>query len=356
MATSFGILGRTALLLDGDLRHSWGRPKERALLGALLVHAGRWVSTDMLIRWTWPDEASTPQAATLHHYATNIRRWLRQVPARPTLHAENGGYCLEVDKSLIDYYQFGRLVSEARGQVGRHNHDRAAELATHALALWRGTPLEDLDGEPARAWRTRVEHDDLLPANLLLLDALLELGRNEEVLARLAELQTDYRLDATLATRRMSALHGLARFGEESSYYFAIRREFLGENDEQAAEYVRQHHERLRADGGHAASGPRREPTGPPRQLRQDLVDFVDRTDLLVAIDEATTNTAGQHTGGVVILDGMAGVGKTALAVHWAHQARHRFPDGDFYIDLNGFSDDARVEPSTVVDELLAAL
>jgi tetratricopeptide (TPR) repeat protein/DNA-binding SARP family transcriptional activator len=352
VSTTFGILGRTALLIDGDLRQSWGRPKERALLGALLVHAGRWVSADTLIRWTWPDEAPAPQAPTLHHYATNIRKWLRQMPAMPTLHAEKGGYCLEVDKSLIDYNEFGRLVSEARGRAGQHDYGRAAELATQALSLWRGIPLEDLDGEPARAWRIRVEHDDWLPANLLLLDALLELERHEEVLARLADLQTDRPLDATLATRRMSALHGRVRSAEAMSYYIAVRRQLLADGDDQAADYVRQHRERLLAGAQQPAGAPSREPIGPPRQLRHDLADFVGRTDLLAAIDEATANTAGS----VVILDGMPGVGKTALAVHWAHRARSRFPDGDFFIDLNGFSDNARIEPPTVVDEFLVAL
>lgn len=356
--TTFGILGKTALLIDGGLRDEWGRPKERAVLGALLLHAGRWVSVDTLIQWAWPEETTLPRnrAPTFHHYATRIRKFLLRLPSPPTLYSENGGYRLDVDKSLIDYYQFSGLLVEARAHARRRAPQQTVELVRQALGLWRGRPLEDLAGEPAQVWRMRVIQDEWLAANATLLTALIDLGEFDEVLSRLGDLQTDHPHDVTLATLRLSALHGLSRHADETAYYFNARRRLLHDGDDPAAEHLRRHHEGLLARATQLDASPHAEPVIAPRQLRHDIADFVGREDLLAALDTAATDRAGETASGVVILDGMAGVGKTALAMHWGHRSRQRFPDGDFYVDLNGFSDTARISPSTVVDDFLIAL
>ena len=356
--TTFGILGRTALLIDGTVHENWGRPRERAVLGALLVHAGRWVSVDTLIQWAWPEETAHPRnrGPTFHHYTGRIRKWLRQTSLQPTLHPGNGGYRLDVDKSLIDYYRFTGLLADSRAHAKRHDARLAAESTQRALDLWRGRPLDDLAGEPARAWRLRVVQDDWLGAHRALLAALLELHEFDDVLTRLGELQTDHPNDVTLATQRMSALHGLGRYPDETAYYFAVRRRLQHDGDQSASEHVRRHHENLLARMGGPSPAPHTAPTITPRQLRHDVPDFVGREDLLAELDAAVTNRDGQTTSGVVVLDGMAGVGKTALAKHWGHRARRHFPDGDLYMDLNGFAESATVPHSTVVDEFLIAL
>src|SRR5262245_56932428 len=110
----FGILGRTALLIDGSLQEGWATPRERAILGALRVNAGRWVSVDTLIEWAWPEDTAQPRnlGPTFHTYAGRIRKWLRQMPSHPALNTGNGSYLLDVDKSLIDYHQFTALLHE----------------------------------------------------------------------------------------------------------------------------------------------------------------------------------------------------------------------------------------------------
>lgn len=352
----FGILGRTALSVDGVLRETWGRPKERAVLGALLVHAGRWVPVDTLIEWAWPEEKAQPRnrVPTFHTYAGRIRKWLRQMPSQPVLEPGNGGYRLGVDKSLIDYYRFTALLGEARVLAKEHDFRQAAESARSAVDLWRGRPLDDLAGEPARAWRLRVVQDDWLGANRTLLTALLALHEFDEALTRVGELLTDHPSDVILATQRMTALCGLDRHEDETAYYFAVRRRLHHDGDESAMEHVRRHHESLRAGPGPV---PRAEPVLVPRQLRHDVVDFVGREGLLAALDAAVTGRAGGTTSGAVVIDGMAGVGKTALVKHWGHRARKHFADGDLYVDLNGYgAEDDTVSPSTVVDEFLLAL
>src|SRR6476469_1771481 len=355
----FGVLGRTALLIDGVVIDHWGRPRERAILGALLIQAGRWVSVDALIDWAWPAENAQPlnRGPTFHTYAVRIRKWLRQMPVPADLDPGNGGYRLNVDKSQIDYYRFTALLGEARAHAKQRDSQKAVACARRALNLWRGRPLDDLAGEPARAWRQRVVQDDWLGANRTLLAALLDLHDYDEVLTRTGELQADHPNDVTLATQRMSALHGLGRYEDETAFYFAVRNRLRDDGDDSAAGYLWRHHEGLRTSGG-PSSVPVAEPVLVPRQLRHDIADFVGREALLRALDAAATDQAGRMAGGVVVVDGMAGVGKTALVKHWGHRARRHFPDGDLYVDLHGFAEDTAVTvpQSTVVDDFLIAL
>lgn len=355
---TFGILGRTALRIGGVLREDWAAPRVQAVFATLLVHAGYVVSVNTLLEWAWPQEKPVPKdpVSTFHTYATRIRRSLQRVSYPSTLHAGNGGYRLEVDKSLIDLHQFRDLSARARGCARQRDPESAVEYAEQSLELWRGRPVDGLSSEPAQAWRHRVMRDEWLPANTTLIEALVAIEEFDYALARLNDLQPDHSLDVNLVKLRLSALHGLSRSAEATTYYFSLRRRLLEEGDEQAADHVRAHYENLRVQPRPAGPVRLGDTGNPPRQLPHDIVDFVGRTDLLRALDAASTRPLGEPSSGVVILDGTAGVGKTALAVHWGHLARHRFPDGDFFVNLNGFSDGGQVNQSTVVDDLLIAL
>lgn len=359
MGVTCGILGGTALLINGRLQEDWGRPRERAVLATLLVHAGRWVPIDTLIEWGWSEDEPPPlnPTQTFHNYATRIRRWLVPLPSSPALQPGNGAYRLEVDRSRIDYNQFRALMTEARAQARSDNPKRALELAEQALGLWRGLPLEGLNSEPAIAWRRRVVQNEWIPAQVTLLRALVDIKEFDDALVRLDDLQADYSNNLSLAKLRLSVLHGLGRHTDGYTYYIDTRRRLLGEHaDEQAADNLRHHYESLKT---FAPYPPVHRPVAPdvvPRQLPHDIADFVGRTDLLAALDAATTTPSGEWAGGVVVLDGMAGVGKTALTTRWGHHARNRFPDGELYADLNGFADSPKVEPAAVIDDFLLTL
>lgn len=350
---AFGILGPTALRIDGVLRENWGTPRLQAVLATLLAHAGRPVPIATLMEWAWPGEKPVPinPASTFHTYATRIRRRLQQLSCPANLYASNGRYRLEVDRSLIDYHQFRELVTLARTHIRDGDHERVVDYAGQALALWRGRPLDDLSSEPAEAWRTALVRDEWLPANVLVLEALLANRAFDQALARLNELQVSHGGDVGLAKLRMSALHGMGRSSEATTYYFRVRHRLLNDGDDQGAGHVRQHHELLRATP--VTQAPRNLPS-PPRRLPRDVAEFVGRTGLLAELEDATKSS--DDAGGLVILDGMPGVGKTALAVHWGHHARNRFPDGALFASLNGFSGGYAVSQSTVVDDFLTAL
>ncbi|HEY8473021.1 MAG TPA: helix-turn-helix domain-containing protein [Natronosporangium sp.] len=94
-----------------------------------------------------------------------------------------------------------------------------------------------------------------------------------------------------------------------------------------------------------------------PRQLPADVPGFIGRRTELAHLDQLLTARAGRSaTVTIAAITGTAGVGKTALAVHWAHRARHRFPHGQLYADLRGFSPDPPVPPERILDGYLTAL
>jgi tetratricopeptide (TPR) repeat protein len=354
----FGILGRTALRIGGDLDWGWGTPRIRAMVAALLVHAGRPVSVDALLAWVWPDEDALPQnpTATFYTYATRIRKILQHVVPPSALRAENGSYCLDVEKSLIDYGQFQIRIVQARERARAEDYQNAVDLADSAIALWRGRALDDLSSEPAKAWRLRVLRDDWIPANIIYIQALLEIGDFDRALSRLDDLKADYDEDVTLAKLRLSTLQRLARYPDATAYYMGMRRLFRENADDQAAEDLRAHYENLRVTAEQVRVGAFDEvDVLSPRQLPHDTAHFVGREHLLHELDTAARGEI-EDAGGVVVIEGMAGVGKTTLAIRWAHRVRHFFPGGHFFVNLNGFSDGRSVPHATVVDEFLMAL
>lgn len=351
MDTILGILGTTTLYVDGEPDETWGKPRERALLATLAVHAGRVVPLETLLRWAWPDESRTPAnlGPTFHTYANRIRRALERLPSPPVLRAGQGGYRLDIDRSRIDLHRFRHLMAQAREHVKRDPR-RVVELVEESLALWRGVPLADLSSEPAQAWRTALLHNEWLAAHTTMVSALLDLDRHEEAITQLDELHADHPSDVTLANLRLTALYGRRRFAEGLAFYLATWRRLRDDGDEQSIEHLRRHHAALATE--HTTPDTPR-PLLVPRRLPRDRVDFVGRRDELTALDEATAGRAGA----VVIIDGLGGVGKTTLAVHWAHRARDRFPDGCLFVDLRGYTEgSAAVSPAAVVDELLLEL
>ena len=349
MDAILGVLGTTALLLDDGPTDTWGKPRERAVLATLLVHAGQVVPADKLLRWVWPQDKPVPlnTSATLDTYVSRLRRALAQLPSPPSLRATAGGYRLDVDRARIDVHQFTSLVAEARAYAGR-DPGRVVGLVECAFWLWRGLPLADLSSAPAQAWREDLLRNEWLAAHRIRVTALIDLGRHDEAVAALDELLTDFPDDVELTTLRLTALYGLRRHVDATRCYLSTWRRFRADGDEHAAHVLRQHHTALMAT--HPAPAVPR-PTRSPRQLPSDVDDFVGRRAELAALDEAVAAATG-----VLVLEGVGGVGKTALAVHWARRQRSRFPDGQLFANLAGNAGRARVEPATVVDDFLIAL
>jgi DNA-binding SARP family transcriptional activator/tetratricopeptide (TPR) repeat protein len=328
----FVILGRTALHADGrpvDL----GAAKQRALLAMLLFHVRAPVRTDALLHQLWGDQP-TPRS-NLYALVSRIRRVLDDIGRPDALIRVDSGYRLDLDPELVDFHRFRRLVGRARGATPAE----AAALLAEAIGFWRGEPLADLRGPYTEQLRNHM-HDELVEAHKLLADHELALGRPHRVLARLEPFVLDRDLDEALAEYWIRALADTGRVDDARAFAIQFRKRFRR----------RLHTESRVVMPVSPGAGAAPRPAAPvPRQLPMDVVDFTGHDDLLRDIDDA----AGAS---VVVLSGMPGVGKTTLAVHWAHRNRGRFPDGQLYLNANAFGTGPDLEPGRALGRLLAAL
>jgi tetratricopeptide (TPR) repeat protein len=323
------------------------------MLGALLLHPNRAMPVAELIEWAWPDgKEPVDPVKTLYSYAWRVRNALRRMDSPPELVGADGTYRIEVEQGEIDLFAFRAVVENAR-RAG--DHEQASRILTAALDMWADRPLADLYGERAANWRLWADTELWLPAQDLLLQELSALGRFDQVLHRIAELPATRQVALPLVKRKLEALYGQSRYREANSYLLQMRKQLRQDGDQDEADDLLRFNEALQR-GPAPIVTEERVVTATPHLLRRDIEDFTGRDDLLRRLDEVTATPSGDTTPGVVVLDGAAGVGKTALAVHWAHRAATRYPGGVLYLNLGGFSHGPRVEATEAVDEFLTVL
>jgi DNA-binding SARP family transcriptional activator/tetratricopeptide (TPR) repeat protein len=354
--TEFRLLGPVQLHTDGGTP-SLGPPKQRNVLAALLVDAGRPVPTDILVDRVWDDSPPVEARNALYAHIMRIRRLLAKVAGdgEHTVRLERrpGGYALEVDPDLVDYHRFRRLVDQARDpQTGDHQR---AELLRGALELWRGVPLADLAGEWVERVRTGWQQQHL-EAVLAWARSELLAGEPGLVIDRVRDLATEHPLVEPLAAVLMRALHAAGRHAEALDAYAKLQyrlAEALGADP--SSELQQLHQAILRGDLAPPVSPPTEAAAVLPAQLPADVSRFTARTAELIELDKALTGADGLPR--PVIITGTAGVGKTALAVHWAHRVRDRFGDGQLYVNLRGFDPSGAVmSPAEAIRSFLDAM
>jgi len=364
----FRVLGPVEVWVDGrpvDL----GTAKRRALLAALLIDVGRSVDVDTLVDRVWDEAVPVQVRNTLYAHLSRLRGVLAQVAdatGEPVaLERRSGGYALHVDPDRVDLHRMRRLADLAR--TGNLPDERRAELLREALALWRGEPLAGLAGR----WMSQVRqglHQQRIDVAGHWAGVALGLGEPAALIGPLTALAGEYPLVEPLTGALMRALVAAGRAPQALDCYAALRLRLAEElGVDPGAELQRLHRAILRGETEPAAADPVPpvSPGGPgpqaatvPALLPLDVRGFTGRTSELAQLD-ALLDAAGEQPTAVVIsaIAGTAGVGKTALAVHWAHLVRHRFPDGQLYVNLCGF-DPARppVEPGEALRGFIEAL
>jgi DNA-binding SARP family transcriptional activator/tetratricopeptide (TPR) repeat protein len=336
-----------------------GEPRQRAVLAALAVEAPHTVSAEALVDRVWGEAPPRQARRALHAHLSRVRALLATAsgletgtaPAR--LLRSSGGYALDVDPRQVDVLQFRQLLAWARDRSARPAV-RAARLR-QALALWQGPPLAGVTGAWAERMRQAWEQDRL-EATLAWADAEVAAGNATAVLGRLTELAAEHPLLEPATAVLMRAAHAAGRGAEALAHYDAIRRRLRDElGADPAAELRALHRTVLRGDTppGDEPAAPAADGADPaPAQLPPAPCTFIDRAAELAALDGATRDGGPP----VVVISGTAGVGKTALAVHWAQSARSRFPDGQLYVDLRGYDAEQPLNPADVLAAFLTAL
>ncbi|WP_405724493.1 tetratricopeptide repeat protein [Streptomyces sp. NBC_00028] len=350
-----------------------GPGRQRAVLAALVVDAGRWVSMSTLIDRVWGEDVPAQARPSLYAYISRIRRTLKGlVPSGgagtdtvPQLRRGPGGYVLDVPPADVDLLRFRQLVEQARVQ-DRTDAERVVMLRA-ALGLWRGEPLAGLAG----AWAERTRGSwvqERIEATRVWADAELRLGRPAEVIGTLTGQVAEYPLVEPLTVALMRALQLAGRGPEALTLYTVLQKRLAEELGTDPGSEAQQAHQAILRD---APVLPARSAAAlvegvaeaalyhtVPAQLPLRTAAFTGRNTELAFLDNLLTATTEPSAAAVVaVVWGTAGVGKTALAVHWAHGVTDRFPDGQLYVNLRGFDPSgAAVTPDRAVRGFLEAM
>jgi DNA-binding SARP family transcriptional activator len=350
------VLGTMDVRIDGEDRTP-SAPKVRSALAVLLMQANHVVPVARLIEELWDEEPPRLARKTVQTYMYQLRQRLA-LPAAyarpPVLETHPSGYTLRLEPPEMDLWVFQAAVALARREYERGDHVRVAALLREALSLWRGEVLCDVDAGTMLAARIARIDEVRIEALELLYEAELILGRHREVLGELTELTAQYPLHEEFTAQLMTAAHRAAQRGTALEAFSRLRTRLIDQLGLEPSPRLHQ----LQHDVLNRASSwpPPAEPVSvAPRRIAHlppDIEDFAGRTRELQQLKELGQPAPAATAPRLVVLLGMAGSGKTTLAVHAAHALKESFPDGQLYAVLRD-SDGTPLDPADVLRAIL---
>lgn len=336
----FRLLGDIGVQIDGTAVEL-GHPRQRVVLAVLLVDVNRIVSVERIIDRIWGTQPPQRAREALYSYLSRLRRVVAGADGVDIVH-HSGGYQLVADPDTVDLHRFRALVARAR----QSSDDTAATLFAEALELADGVPFGNLESTWLDTVRVLLAQERLA-AELDRNEVQLRRGRHGELLPDLTARAGEHPLNEQLAGQLMRALHAGGRPADALAVYADLRTRLVEELGTDPSPELRQLHQRLlAADAGYAADDDEK-PTVVPRQLPAPPGLFAGRAAELKMLDELLDPVAGSR---IAVISGVGGLGKTRLALRWAHEHADRFPDGQLYVDLRGFDP---VEPPVPVEVAL---
>ncbi|MEO3750183.1 BTAD domain-containing putative transcriptional regulator [Streptomyces sp. B6B3] len=349
----FLVLGPLEIRWDARRDTVPGRLR-RILLGVLLARANQSVPADVLVDVLWGERPEERARQRLHLHVHRLRAVLGD-PERLSHGPE--GYRLRVVPGELDAERFESLVAEGL-EVAGGDPRRAVEVLREALGLWRDVPFADLDIPLLTDWAHELAERRLVACEALF-EAEVACGRSAAVAGELATLVREHPLRERLHGLLMIALYRSGQPGAALAAYRAARETLVAELGLEPGPELRELEARMLAGepvevGAEQEEEPR---TAVPAQLPGDVTGFVGREVELAELDGLLSPDAAGARGVVIsAVAGTAGVGKTALALRWAHRVRERFPDGQLYVDLRGYGPDQPVSPLDALAGFLRAL
>ncbi|GIH07220.1 SARP family transcriptional regulator [Rhizocola hellebori] len=337
------------MAVDGDSRLELGRRKERCLLGLLLLEAGRVVPRERLFELLWDGRPPASARAALHTYVTRLRGGLSAHGVQVVMKGD--GYLVEVDRASVDVHRFSAALARARGIADPL--DRAAELE-EALRLWRGQLLADVAGDGLRERLGTALEDQRLEALELKAEADLALGRAAQAAGQLAALSQAHPTRERLVELLMLARYRQGRQVDALAAFRALRERLVAELGVEPTPQLHALHRRILTNDPELTAA---SPVAARRFLPRSVPGFTGRREELLTLDRIAREQPDSSTTVVIgAVTGLGGVGKTALAVRWAHLSADRFPDGQFYVNLRGYSPGEPMRAAEALTQLLRAL
>jgi DNA-binding SARP family transcriptional activator/tetratricopeptide (TPR) repeat protein len=336
------LLGPVEAHTEGA-RLDLGPRKQRFVLAVLALEINRIVPVARLLELAWPEGAPRTAAHAIQVCVSGLRAALAGTSGL-AIETRGGGYVLRGDPFQIDVCRFTDLLDRAAAFDG----EGRVALLTEALELWHGPALADAAPPAVRERLSFGLEEARLTALEDRLEAQLRLGRIRWVITEAGALAEEHPTRERPLMVLMRALAAAGQAGEALDAYRRARAHLAEQYGLDPSESLRRLEvEILRGDP--ATHGPEPARPLPPRHLPPDPQAFAGRQRELADLDALLPAR-------LVVISGTGGVGKTTLAVHWAHHVAGRYPDGQLYLNLRGYDPGGAVEPGEAVRGLLDEL
>ncbi|MFJ7629775.1 BTAD domain-containing putative transcriptional regulator [Streptomyces sp. NPDC097595] len=326
---------------------------------ALVLGRSGPVSYEQLLDDVWGTHPPETGHRVLPSYVFALRKALDPQGTRPgtsVIRGGSGGYRFVLDDLEGDTAELEAHAQAARRAKEAGDLATATDRFTAALALFRGEPLAGLPGPFARGERQRLT-ERRVALQVGRLECLVGLGRAGETLDALAVLTGADPLNEPLLALRMRALYAADRQGDALRAFADMRVRLADELGVDPGPQLQRVHQAVlrREETFLLGTAPIR--PGRVRRPVNELPGAVGRIDGRARELDLLTAPAPSDTVSLTTVDGTAGVGKTTLALHAAHQLRADFPDGCLYADLRAHSEDQQsLTPQRVLRRLLRSL
>ncbi|MFC1444083.1 BTAD domain-containing putative transcriptional regulator [Streptacidiphilus sp. N1-10] len=355
----FRVLGPVEAHRDGA-RVALSGSKVHTVLAALVLARGRVVSDARLNSLLWGWEPPATAGAQIYTYMSRLRKLLGDEVAIERLQP---GYVLKAPRARVDLLEFERLDRQGRAALARQHYAEAGALLAEALGQWRGPALANASESLVESEQPQLEEARMYALESRI-EADLALGLHEQLTAELLGLVARFPLRERLRAQLMTAFYRCGRQGDALQCYYEGRSLLADQLGIDPGEALGSTYQAvLEGNRGPGPGAPVRPPAGSavfegagaPAMLPPDNDDFTGREEELAFLLARLGSDEAPPRARRLLVTGMTGVGKTALALRAAQLSTAHFPDGQLFAELTG-PDGRPKHPAEVLVGLLRGM